>query len=162
VHEFASTTFATGGPKYPIYGGALYLSKRIGMIISLQLGLHVNYYTSFYDYIIANDFYVSQQRIKSFTFTPFAGAELLVGRFVFIAQLGIYAYNPFVNDMNEHFKQTGGKNNYLKRINTNRLGMKYYFIDAAKSGSKKPYVGLLIKAVAGQADFVEMNFGYAF
>jgi hypothetical protein len=162
IHEYASTTFATGGPKYPIYGGALYLSKRLGMILSLQLGLHVNYYASYYDYIIANGFYVSQQRIKSFTFTPFVGAELLVGRFGFAGQLGIYAYNPFANDMNAHLKETGGKDNFLKRINTNRLGAKYYIIDAAQSVSKKPYIGLLIKTVAGQADFVEVNFGCAF
>ena len=162
VHEYASTTFPTGGPKYPIYGGALFLSKRLGMILSLQFGLHVNYYSSYYDYIIAKDFYTSRQRMKSFTFTPFVGAELLVGRLGFTGQLGIYAYNPFVNDLNGHFKKTGGKNNYLKRINANRLGVKYYFIDAAKSGSKKPYIGLLIKTVAGQADFVEVNMGYAF
>ncbi len=162
VHEYASTTFATGGPKYPIYGGALFLSKRLGMILGLQLGFHINYYASFYDYIIANDFYASKQRLKAFTLTPFVGAELLVGRFGFTGQLGIYAYNPFVNDMNGHFKETGGKNNYLKRINTNRLGVKYYLLDAARSASKKPYIGLLIKTVAGQADFVEVNIGCAF
>jgi hypothetical protein len=162
VHEYASTTFATGGPKYPVYGGAFCFSKRVGMIATLQIGLHVNYYTSFYDYIIANDFYVSQQRIKSFTLTPFAGLELLVGRIGFVGQLGIYAYNPFINDMNAHLMKTGGKENKIKRMNANRLGIKYYLLAAARSASKKPYIGLVIKTNAGQADFVEVNMGYAF
>lgn len=162
VHEFAPTTKASGGPKYPVYGGAFYISKRLGVIFNIQLGMHVNYYTSFYDYIINQDFYTSNQRVKSFTVTPFVGAELYVGRFGFNAQLGIYAYNPFVNDMIEHLKKTGGKNNFLKRVNANRLGAKYYLLDAVLSGSKKPYLGLFIKTNAGQADFVELCFGYAF
>lgn len=162
VHEFAPTKKATGGPKYPIYGGAFYFSKRLGVIINLQLGMHINYYTSFYDYIINQDFYTSNQRLQSYTVTPFIGAELFVGRFGFNAQLGIYAYNPFVNDMNEHLKKTGGKNNSLKRINANRLGAKYYILDAVLSSSKKPFIGLFIKTNAGQADFVEMCFGCAF
>ena len=162
VHEFAPTAKASGGPKYPIYSGALYLSKRLGAIVNLQIGMHINYYTSFYDYIINQDFYTSEQRLKSFTVTPFIGIELYVGRFGFNGQLGIYAYNPFVNDMNEHLQKTGGKDNYLKRINANRLGAKYYLLDAVTSGSKKPYLGLFIKTNAGQADFVEMCLGCAF
>lgn len=162
IHEIAFTTVAIGGPKYPVYGGALYVSKRLGMILSLQMGVHVNYYTSYYDYIVAHDFYSNEERLKSFTITPFVGAELFVGRFGFAAQLGIYAYNPFANDVNALLEITGGKKNSMKRLNANRLGTKYYILDQARSGSKKPYVGLLIKTNAGQADFVELNIGCAF
>lgn len=160
-HEFASTVNANGGPKYPIYNGSVYLSKRVARIANIHFGFHYNYYTGFYDFIIANDFYEKNQRMKSSTLITFAGLEFIIGKFSFLGQFGVFLYNPLVKDLQKLDKSEGFKN-ASKRVNANKLGVQYYLFDPLKSTQRNPFIGIYLKSNAGQADFAEISIGCAF
>ena len=162
VHESASTIYPVGGPKYPIYNASVYLSKRVGVIANIHFGFHYNYYTSFYDFIIANEFYGSNQRIKSSTLITFAGLEFLIGKFGFVGQFGVFLYNPLIIDLQKLDNNTSGFKSASKRVSSNKLGVQYYLFDPIISTKKNPFIGLYLKANAGQADFVEFSIGCAF
>jgi hypothetical protein len=161
-HEFASTVHANGGPKYPIYNGSLYLSKRVARIANIHLGLHYNYYASFYDFIIANDFYEKNQRMKSSSLITFVGLEFIIGKFGFLGQFGVFLYNPLVKDLQELNNNHEGFKNVSKRVNANKLGVQYYIFDPLKSTKQNPFIGIYLKSNAGQADFAEISIGCAF
>jgi hypothetical protein len=161
-HEFGNSTGPTNGTKYPIYIGSFYLSKRYNSVSNVQAGVYTNYYTSFYDYIVTQEFYSDKEIRKSFTVVAFLGHEYLFGRIGFIVQGGIYAYNPFKRDYFNTSTEELSTGTRLKLINTNKLGMQYYFTSPMKSNKHKLFVGIFIKANLGQADFFEMGAGYTF
>ncbi len=161
-HEFGSSVRPTNGPKYPVYIGSIYLSKRYNTVSNVQAGIYTNYYTSFYDYIINQEFYSTKQHLKSYTLVAFLGHEYLLGRVGFVIQGGIYAYNPFKRDFVNLDGEKISTATKLKLLNTNKLGMQYYFKNPIKSSKNKLFVGMFIKANLGQADFFEMGAGYTF
>jgi len=138
----------------------MYLSKRYNTAGNLLAGIYTNYYTSFYDYIISQEFYASKQRIKSFTFVAFLGHEYFIGKVGFVIQGGIYLYNPFKRDYVNLTYEKISIGRQLKLINTNKLGLQYYFCNPMKSNKHKLFIGMFIKANLGQADFFEMGCGY--
>ena len=161
-HEFGNSTGPTNGTKYPVYIGNLYLSKRYNTVSNVQAGIYVNYYTSFYDYILTQEVYIKNQHLKSFTMVAFLGHEYLLGRVGFNIQGGIYLYNPFKRNFVKSSEANISFSKQLKLINTNKLGLQYYFTNPMKSNKHKLFVGMFIKANLGQADFFEMGAGYTF
>ncbi len=161
-HEFGNSTGPTNGPKYPVYIGSIYVSKRYNIASNIQAGLYVNYYTSFYDYIISQEFYSKDQRKKSFTLVGFLGHEYLIGNVGFVVQGGIYLYNPFKKDYIYMITEKPSMSAKLKLLNTNKLGLQYYFQNPIKNNNNKLFVGMFIKANLGQADFFEIGAGYTF
>lgn len=157
-HEFGDAIKPTGGPKYPIYNGSLYLSKRYGRISNVHLGVHVNYYASFYDFIVQQEIYESAQRLRAFTGLVFIGHEFIIGHFGLITQLGIYVYNPFYKKL----QKLQGVSSWAKQHNSNKLGVQYYFLNPMKTTRNNVYVGLYLKSNFGQADFAELSVGCAF
>ncbi len=162
ANEFGGSLHPTGGTKYPIYTGSFFLSKRYSRKNNVQLGVHINYHTSFYDFIIQQEFYNSSQRLRAFTGQIFLGHEFIIGHFGLITQLGIYFYNPFFKKLQEVQNDTGGFNSWIKRYNSNKLGVNYYFMNPIKSTKNNVYIGLYLKTNFGQADFAEMSIGCAF
>jgi len=96
IHEFGDPVKPVGGPKYPIYNSSVYFSKRFSIVTNFHVGLHINYYTSFYDFISFQELYKENQHLKSLTAIGFAGIEFFIGQFSFTTQMGVYIYNPLV------------------------------------------------------------------
>jgi hypothetical protein len=162
ANELGGSLHPTGGAKYPIYTGSLYLSKRYSRKNNVQLGVHINYHTGFYDFIIRQELYNSNQRLRAFTGQLFLGHEFVIGHFGLITQLGIYFYNPFFKKLQEIQNDTAGFNSWIKRYNSNKLGVNYYFMNPMKTTKNNVYIGLYLKSNFGQADFAEMSVGCAF
>jgi len=160
-HEFGYSTYPAGGPKYPVYCGTFYVSKRFTAINKLKLGLFVNYYTSFYDFITTQEIYKNKQGLKSSVASVFIGHEFVSGHFGFVAEAGINIYNPFFNKFIRLYTDKPELSSILKSISNNKLGFQYYPISSLKSGHNKLYIGAYIKANLGQADFLEWSVGYS-
>lgn len=162
VHEFGYATYPTGGAKYPVYMATLYASKRITAVNNLQLGLFLNYYTSFHDFIVTQEIFTSDQHVKSTVASVFLGHEFLAGHFGFVAEAGINIYNPFHRKFVRLYYEKPEFTSILKTLSSNKLGIQYYPFSPEKSSKHKFYIGAYIKANLGQADFVEYGAGYTF
>ena len=159
-HEFGSATKATGGPKYNVYHGAFYLSKRWRQINNLHAGVYVTYYSDYYDFIINQETFSQQQRMKAGVITLFLGDEFMIGKFGLVMQTGGNIYSPFLK---EYFKETNKKGDeLLGAYITNKIGIQYYFTNPYKTTSNKLFVGMYLKANFAEADFAEIAMGYTF
>jgi hypothetical protein len=157
-HEFGETTEPTGGIKYPVYSVGISLSKNTGYIHNWQLGLWLNHYASFRDYIVSQDFYDEQVWLNSSTLILYAGHEFMLGRLGLDTKFGLYLYNPFRRKYNDDVLL---KQNNFKELSSNKLGVNYYFFDT-KTTRNGLFIGIHIKANLGQADFAEISAGYRF
>ncbi len=158
-HEFGGTMGPVRGPKYPIYSLGINLQKRLGKIHIVSAGIYANYYSSFFDYISSQNFYKTNQKLRSTTFIFYIGHEFIIGKLGLVSQLGFYLYNEFRKDYSLEVEDRPAG---IKTINTNKLGVKYYFMSPTYSLKNNFFVGLYIKANAGQADFVEVSAGISF
>jgi len=162
IHEFGDPEKPVGGPKYPVYNGSVYISKRLGIVTNFHAGLHINYYTSFYDFISFQELYKEDQHLKSLTAIGFAGIEFFIGKFSFSGQMGVYLYNPLYKDLQEIRNETSGFKNIMKRVLSYKLGTQYYLFNTKYTTRLNPWIGIFLKSNAGQADFTELSIGCAF
>lgn len=160
MHEFGNSTKPTGGAKYAIYSLATYFTKRTTYKHNWHLGLVSNYYTSFYDYIVLNNFYPKNYRLNSSTFSFIAGHEFIIGHFGLVAQAGIYLFNPFFIKHSKMINYTFSKK--IEAVLNNRLAVHYYFYDPLKTTKNKLFISLGIKANSATADYFDYGVGFAF
>jgi len=157
VHEFAYTLGPTGGPKYKIYDGEIYLSKRMGKFSNVLVGIDYKYYSNFYDYILENSIFEDNIHLNASVITAFLGHEFMMGHFALSTQAGINCYFPFYT---KYYEQDGVFA-FLERFISTRLGVQYYFFDPDKS-LHNLYLGAYIKADFGTADFILTGLGFRF
>ncbi len=162
VHEFGDPVKPAGGPKYPIYTGSLYASKRLGLILNLQAGIHVNYYTSFHDYLSYHDLHKEDRHWRSVSMIAFGGLEFLLGHFAFTVQMGGYLYNPTYSEIHELNQEGSGFKQEAKKYLSYKFGAAYYLFSTRTSTRFNPWAGIFLKSNAGQADFAEFSIGVAF
>lgn len=158
MHEFGETTEPTDGIKYPVYGASLFLSRTTNVIHSWSLGFTWNYYTSFYDFIKAEELFNKHERWHSSTLIIFGGHEFVAGHLGIETRLGFYVTNSFRNKYSReivHFVE------HLKLVNTNRLALNFYIYPPAYQ-TTNAWIGMFIKANAGQADFAGLSAGIKF
>jgi hypothetical protein len=161
-HEFGTTIKPTGGPKYPIYSATAYLSKRLNTILNFQFGINYNYYTSYYDFIISQEYYTSHKHFRASSIIAFMGVEFFIGKFGFSGQLGSYLYNKFYKDLQD-LRSMGRSWRYQSaRYITTRLGVQYYVFKPITSTKLNPWIGAFLKSNGGAADFAEICIGCAF
>jgi hypothetical protein len=161
-HEFGSATKATGGPKFPVYQVALYVSKRWRKISNVHLGLFFTYYSDYYDFIINQETFDKQQRLKSSIVTLFLGHEYIIGHFGLVTQLGFNFYSPFLK---EYRKEQSGESGILQVFDvliSDKIGLHYYPSNPYITTKNKMYFGIYLKANSGTADFAELAAGYTF
>ena len=158
MHEFGETTEPTDGRKYPIYGASIFLSRVTGVIHCWSFGVTWNYYTSFYDFIKAEELFNNHERWNASTLILFGGHEFLAGHVGIDTRVGLYLTNPF---RNKYSKEIIHQVEHLKLWNTNRLALNFYFYEPAHHASNA-WVGIYIKANAGQADFAGISAGFRF
>jgi hypothetical protein len=165
AHKFGATTKAVGGPSYPTYHVSGWYHKAFNNIHVLQLGATFSYYSSFYDYIISQEVYKTDQQIRSCTGVAFIGHEFVFGKFSFVSQAGIYFYNPFFIKQKKIEGSWSSFGQKLEAINTNRVGITYYPFKKRNSLNdlgKQFSMSVLIKANVGQADLYEYALGFIF
>jgi hypothetical protein len=157
-HEFGSATKPTGGPKYPVFQGGIYISKRYRKINNFQAGLSYTYFTDYYDFIVNEEYFNSQQHLKASVITAFIGNEFIIGKFGLLAQSGVNLYTPFL----AKYSASRNDHDFLSLYITNKIGIQYYIFDPTLHPRKNVYFGLYIKAHFGTADFAEAGLGYTF
>ncbi len=162
LHEYARSTLPGGGPKFPVYTTSFYVGRRFGLIHDLHVGFHMHYYTSYYDYIISQELFDRQERLRSSNWVIFIGDELKMGRFSVIAQAGVNLYNPFRVAIKGIPVNQLGLLPWLTLMTCNKYGIQYYPLYNNTTKATRLYLGLYIKADLTLADFVEWGFGYNF
>ncbi|MCC6384441.1 MAG: acyloxyacyl hydrolase [Bacteroidia bacterium] len=159
-NQFGGTT-APAGPHYPIYLLSFFVTKQLSPINKLQSGLEGWYNTGVYDFIVSQDFYSENQRIKSYSLNWFIGHEFLLGHVSLLTQGGIYLYHPFFRDKLSRQSSYTLKEK-LKTIFPARIGLQYYLYDETERMTNNLFIGIYIKTNLGQADFLDTGIGYRF
>lgn len=159
LHEIEGTVLPTGGPKYPVYFGSIYTSKRIKNKAVFSTGFNLNYFTAFHDFIINQQIFDSNEKAKSYKGVIFIGYEWLFGRIGFLLQPGFNVYYPFRKEL---IKLDLINNSSLDVINSNLLAFKYYTRSTRQSLRYNPFIGIGLRTIGGKADFIETRVGMAF
>jgi Lipid A 3-O-deacylase (PagL) len=157
--EASGTTELSDGPTYFIYSISPYISRRYSRVHNAHLGLHFNYYTSYYNQIINEEYFDNNYFLNSSNVVLFAGDEIMIGRLSFVAQLGINVFQPF----KKKIRDIGINNDNFKDFYmTAKVGLQYYPIYQIPETKNKFFVGIYLKTIGGRADFAEMGMGYTF
>lgn len=162
VHELARTLGPAGTHKYTIFVNDFYLSKRYGKISNVHAGLEVNYYKSYYNYIITHNFFDENRKFNSTVITAFLAHELMIKHFSLLTQGGINLHNKFYNAYISQYKSEQGLSLTLKKVFSSRIGLQYYIFDPAHNTRSNIFLGAYIKANFGQADFACFQAGVVF
>lgn len=165
AHKFGATTKAVGGPSYPTYHLSGWYQKAYKNIHIVQLGATFSYYSSFYDYIISQEVYKTDQQIRSCTGVAFIGHEFVFGKVSLVSQAGLYIYNPFFIKQKKIEGSWGSFGEKFESFNTNRVGLTYYPFKKRNSLNdlkNQLSISVMIKANAGQADLYEYAIGFIF
>jgi hypothetical protein len=159
VHELSQTMGPAGTPKYIIYTNDLYLSRLFGRISNVHLGLEMNYYKSYYHYIITNNFFEDHQRLNSTVISVFLAHEFMIRHFSLLTQGGINLYNKFYNNYIGQYKSEKGISLALKKLFPARLGIQYYLFDPEHCTRSNMFLGAYVKTNFSQADFACFQIG---
>ncbi len=157
-HEFGSATKPTGGPKYPVFQGGLYISKRFNKINNFHAGLFFSYYTDYYDFIVNQEFFETNQKLNACVATVFLGHEFIIGKFGLATQCGVNVYTPFLSKLYKVQKNNDLTSVYI----ANKIGIQYYFFEPTLKPRHNIYLGIYLKANFGSADYAQTAIGYTF
>jgi hypothetical protein len=153
---------ANGGPKYPVYTGAVYASKRVAKIFLMKAGVIYRYYPMLLSVIEEHKVFNSELNLRSSAFILFIGNEFLLGHFAINLEAGVNVYKPAAVAFNTYVEGSSGFAALSKRYLATRFGAYYYILDPYKHLRNNVFVGASVSANAGQAEFMEFNLGYVF
>jgi len=163
VHEMAESTLPVGGPLFPVYNFALFVSKQVSRVNNLHLGMYATYYSGFYHYLMfERRKFQGEERKNSFVYSAFAGHEFLIGHFGFTQELLFNVWNPF-------YKEVKFKKSYEEYASSERLAIylglrlqfDYYPFKRADVHENNVYLGMNLKTIVSKADYVEFHVGYS-
>lgn len=138
-------TQAPDGPRYPVYLGALYVSRRYAGKNKVFAGVGYAQYQSVYHFLRNNEVLVGKEKQNSWEGSIFIGNEFLIGRFGLLLEVGF----PF-------------KRTYLSEdFDIEKLGYKYYILQKEKGPIKELTIHTFIKAVNLEASVIEFGTGIA-
>lgn len=159
MHEFGTSTKPANGPNYQVYDIGFGICKKTSPIHKFRLGVNMLQYDSFEKFIIYQELDIGDPFLKSSVLGVFGAHEFLFGDFALYTELGLDIYKPFYRYM---VTMNGDKftvKDILKSINSNKLGLRYYFI---KSYDYAIIGGVNLKVNMAQADFVEIICSFEF
>ena len=161
IHEIEGTFQPVDGPKYNVYSATVGVTKRVGKVEKLTLGVDFNYFTAYHEQIVNQELFESDYRLKSSNVVAFIGNEFLFGRLAFVAQLGINIYTPFRKKITEsiEFESAAAKAFYI--YSTNKIGFRYYWATDYQKVNRKIYTEINLKTIFGKADFIQFKVGYS-
>jgi hypothetical protein len=159
VHEYGSSTKPANGPKYLIKTLSFGLTKNTNLINQHYFGLNILQYNSFKKFIITEELNIGNPYLKSMAITAFWGHEFQFGKFGFYTEIGLDIYKPFYKYFVTIYGDKFGAKDVIKAINSNKMGIRYKFIDKDKFGV---VAGTNLKVNMGQADFIEIFCSFEF
>jgi len=159
VHEYGSSTKPANGPKYLIKTLSFGLTKNTNLINQHYFGLNILQYNSFKKFIITEELNIGNPYLKSMAVTAFWGHEFKFGKFGFYTEIGLDIYKPFYKYFVTIYGDKFGAKDVIKAINSNKMGIRYKFIDKDKFGV---VAGTNLKVNMGQADFIEIFCSFEF
>lgn len=160
LHDFGDGSKPIGGPLYPVYALTCGITKQVNYFGKFHMGIYLNYYTDFYDYMREKQLFPNKQIIYATTSSIYVGYEFILGKFSMVAQSGWYIWNPFY----KYYKNILGENSFkafLKKYISNKIGFQFYPF-AQNNSLKGLFCGIYIRANFGQADFSEYAVGFVF
>ncbi len=125
------------------------------------MGVEANYNTGAHDFIVSNEVFASQEKLKSSTSIFFLGHEFMWKHLSFVLQGGLFIYNPLYREI-INSQRTISSKEHLKSWFTSKFGFQYYLFDTYKRYKNQVYIGSYVKANLGQADYWETSIGYTF
>lgn len=158
-HEFGTSTKPANGPNYKIYNISFGMSKKTSPIHRFRLGVNLLKYDSFEKFIIYQELDIENPFLQSSAFGVFGSHEFLFGKFALYTELGLDIYKPFYRYMVTIYGGTFTVKDVLKSINSNKLGVRYYFSESEKFTLSS---GVNLKVNMAQADFVEIFCSFEF
>lgn len=135
-----------GGPRYSVFIGNAFLTKRISLVSQIQAGIEANYYEFIYHFIHNQVAFADKERLRSSKVAAYGGYEVLFGRISGVAQIGVYLYDPFLE----------------KAFFYTKIGLQAYLHPTYQRQRKQWFVGVYLKTHYATADYAEMAIGYTF
>jgi len=158
-HQFG-TASSSDGPRYSVYQLSLFLSKRYGRIHNWQAGLTLTYYADYYDFIINQETFSSNQHLQASTIRPFIGHQFIMNHMGLLTQLGVNVYSPFDAKVNIYGNE--GLASALGPYLTIKLGIEYYLNSPLYSNKNKLLIGAYLETRPTGADFPELGLACSF
>ncbi len=159
INEYGTDVKPTNGPNYSVYDIGFGISKKTNPIHKYRLGINILQYESYEKFITYQELNIGNAFFKSIAFNIFGAHEFIFGEFSLYTEIGLDIYKPFYRNMLELENNNNSFTNVLKSYNSNKIGIKYYFVnsyDYIFSG------GINIKANNFQADFMEIICNFEF
>ncbi len=159
MHEFGTSTKPANGPNYKITDIGFGLTKKVNTIHKYRVGVNLLHYESFKKFIIYQELDFGDPFFNSSVIGVFGAHEFLFGDFAFYTELGLDIYKPFYRKMLTLYGDELSTKDYIKSINSNKLGCRYYFTKSPNFGA---LAGINLKVNMAQADFVEIFCSFEF
>jgi hypothetical protein len=132
------------GPLYPVYMGALYVSKRYWSKNKIYGGADIYYNTRMYSFLKSIEHFSGHEGSKSYQAAIFLGNEFLLGRIGLITQVGYYLH-----------KMDDQKANLYEKIGGN-----IYLVQREKGFLKELFLSAILKTHTTTAELFEMGIGF--
>lgn len=163
VHERAGTISPTGTPKFAVYQGSIYASKRFGLLSNVHLGFTTKYYNAYaYQIEKIQNFPLNQKFEKSLVISLIAGYEFMLNRFSLLLQGGLDVYKPYFRDYIVIEDEKKGISKFVESWFSSRIGFNYYFKNPMQYHKINAFIGTYVNADFGEADFAEISLGLVF
>lgn len=131
------------GPLYPVYIGALFVSKRYWSKNKVYAGMDYYYNTAKYARLKSIEHFQGDEYSHSTQAAVFLGNEFLVGRLGILFQLGYYVHR--MDEQNQNIYQ--------------KLGGNFYFVKKEKGLIKELFCSAILKTHTTTAELFEMGLG---
>jgi hypothetical protein len=161
AHSYGSTIKPYGGPVSPVYTLSQSFGKLVSPAYRISFGINIGHYSSFYNFMQNEVKNEEHPFLKSTYGTIFFGQEMCMGHVALYGEFGIDFYKQFLREYGNIFNNENSTSSFIKKFNSNRLGLKYYFRDT-DSDDNNFSLGIFIKANLFQADFAECAIEYRF
>lgn len=159
MHEFGTSTKPTNGPNFKVYGFGFGFTKKTSPIHKFSVGVNFLKYDSFERFIVYQELNIGDPFLKSSVMGVFGAHEFLFGKFALYTELGIDIYKPFYRYSVTMYGDKFGVKDFMKSLNSNKLGLRYYWSDSEMFGFS---TGINLKVNLAQADFVELFCSFEF
>jgi hypothetical protein len=155
-HAYGSTMKPFNGPVYPVYSLSVGSGKNLSAVYAVSFGATVGYYRSFNNFLLSEMLLEENEAFFKSTYASvYFGQEMMLGKFAVYGECAVDIAKPFLRQYGDIFDQQKGITGFIKQINSNRLGLRYYLKEINQKHNWNINLGLFIKSNFAQADFVE-------
>lgn len=140
------SSYTAGGPLYPVYNVAGYVSRRWHSHNKAFVGLDYAYHQNIYAFLRNNGLAEGQERANSYKATAFAGNEFIIGRVGIMLQVGAYLKKAYVTNPDVYEK----------------VGGNYYFVMKEQGPVKELFISTSLKTHLNVAELGEVGIGVGF